>query len=414
MFIRRSPSPSSPSRTETHKLSFVSSSAGSYRTAPLGNSASSFISSHSASNTTSASPHQRDSTGSPIYALTQEIHIVKVTNDMVQIEPGSDWVNKRAVYQPDDGVPVGPPPPSPPASVERREEEYFSPPIPPPPRMTHPVHSEPLPNVEHEHDRPVSTSTMASSQFTRTLSPTRDQVHRSSTDTNASYRTPRTTLTPASTPQLQSAPPSAFPQASSSKTAAHLSVDGYLQPPSPTSAQRPTRRNTTGSTSVTQKRSPSHAKGASQPFGTVDDAVLGEGGIELASDIEIHAEKIRRERMSKRAKQQQEAEAALTRAAIDVKEVMQDTPLVGNLIGEGHVNYVLMYNMLTGIRIGVRPFLFLSIYGYSFFFLLVRCRGVRRKSSDRFQMKILQRDTSFHSTCSSSLYSFINLFSQFI
>ena len=30
-----------------------------------------------------------------------------------------------------------------------------------------------------------------------------------------------------------------------------------------------------------------------------------------------------------------------------------DKPLVGNLIGEGHVNYVLMYNMLTGIRIAV-------------------------------------------------------------
>ena len=30
-----------------------------------------------------------------------------------------------------------------------------------------------------------------------------------------------------------------------------------------------------------------------------------------------------------------------------------DQPLVGNLIGEDHVNYVLMYNMLTGIRIGV-------------------------------------------------------------
>jgi hypothetical protein len=26
---------------------------------------------------------------------------------------------------------------------------------------------------------------------------------------------------------------------------------------------------------------------------------------------------------------------------------------VGNLIGEDHVNYVLMYNMLTGIRVGV-------------------------------------------------------------
>jgi hypothetical protein len=79
-----------------------------------------------------------------------------------------------------------------------------------------------------------------------------------------------------------------------------------------------------------------------------------------------------------------------------VKEVLHDTPLVGNLIGEGHVNYVLMYNMLTGIRIGVRPlFLFMDIILLQF----VRCRGVRRNRSDRFQMRILQRDTSFHSTC---------------
>lgn len=77
-------------------------------------------------------------------------------------------------------------------------------------------------------------------------------------------------------------------------------------------------------------------------------------GIELASDIEIAAEQIRRERMEKRAKQQlqQEAEAALTRAETRPKSE-QDMPLVGNLIGEDHVNYVLMYNMLTGIRIGV-------------------------------------------------------------
>ena len=42
--------------------------------------------------------------------------------------------------------------------------------------------------------------------------------------------------------------------------------------------------------------------------------VLGEGFVELASDIELHAEKIRRERNAKRAKQQAaaEAEAALT------------------------------------------------------------------------------------------------------
>ncbi|KAF8921309.1 SAICAR synthase-like protein [Mucidula mucida] len=69
---------------------------------------------------------------------------------------------------------------------------------------------------------------------------------------------------------------------------------------------------------------------------------------DVANDIELHAEKIRRERMEKRAKQQQ-AEAALTRS--DTKKG-EDAPLVGNLIGEDHVNYVLMYNMLTGIRIG--------------------------------------------------------------
>ncbi|KAI0375997.1 SAICAR synthase-like protein [Pilatotrama ljubarskyi] len=73
---------------------------------------------------------------------------------------------------------------------------------------------------------------------------------------------------------------------------------------------------------------------------------------ELADDIELQAEQIRRERMSKRAKAQQDAERALTRTATTLSRV-DDKPLVGNLIGEDHVNYVLMYNMLTGIRIAV-------------------------------------------------------------
>lgn len=92
--------------------------------------------------------------------------------------------------------------------------------------------------------------------------------------------------------------------------------------------------------------------------------MLGEGSVELASDIEMHAERIRRERNAKRAKAQQEAEAALTArheittAAADTAAAAaasqgQDQVLVGNLIGEGHANYVLMYNMLTGIRIAV-------------------------------------------------------------
>jgi 1-phosphatidylinositol-4-phosphate 5-kinase len=66
----------------------------------------------------------------------------------------------------------------------------------------------------------------------------------------------------------------------------------------------------------------------------MDDGELSE---ELVSDMQQQAEQIRRERLSKRVKQADEAPQVL----------------VGNLIDEGHVNYVLMYNMLTGIRIAV-------------------------------------------------------------
>ncbi|KAF9457591.1 hypothetical protein BDZ94DRAFT_1175187 [Collybia nuda] len=125
------------------------------------------------------------------------------------------------------------------------------------------------------------------------------------------------------------APPTPPPTASvHSKSISHMSADGYLQPPA-LAIHRPTRRNTTGSTPKAIAPEPD----------------------ELESDIQIHAENIRRERMSKRAKQQQEAEAALTRET--EKDSTPDVVLVGNLIGEDHVNYVLMYNMLTGIRIGV-------------------------------------------------------------
>jgi 1-phosphatidylinositol-4-phosphate 5-kinase len=83
-------------------------------------------------------------------------------------------------------------------------------------------------------------------------------------------------------------------------------------------------------------------------LGYEGDSVEGE----LASDIQMQAEQIRRERNSKRVKAQQEAEAALTRSA-SYPQGENEEVLVGNLIGEDHVNYVLMYNMLTGIRIAV-------------------------------------------------------------
>ncbi|KAG1728468.1 hypothetical protein EDB19DRAFT_161442 [Suillus lakei] len=68
---------------------------------------------------------------------------------------------------------------------------------------------------------------------------------------------------------------------------------------------------------------------------------------ELEDDIQIQAEQIRRERKRKQA-----AEVAAA-AAVEVAQKEDERPLVGNLIGEDHANYVLMCNMLTGIRIAV-------------------------------------------------------------
>lgn len=92
----------------------------------------------------------------------------------------------------------------------------------------------------------------------------------------------------------------------------------------------------------------------------------------LATDIEIQAEQIRREKIAKRIKAAQEAEQAkvvrqeaeqaqahahtLTRTASLARAFSNrgdEGPLLGNVIGEGHANYVLMYNMLTGIRVAV-------------------------------------------------------------
>ena len=140
---------------------------------------------------------------------------------------------------------------------------------------------------------------------------------------------------------------------SSLPTRTLLAADAYLHPSSAaaaTSNPRPTRRNTTGSVVIQLPARPSrqltgHKHMSSQPVADLSD--------HLDSDILEQADQIRRERLSKRAKAQQEAEAALTRAHSKKAVFEEEKVLVGNLIGEDHVNYVLMYNMLTGIRIGV-------------------------------------------------------------
>ncbi|KAG6819860.1 hypothetical protein H0H93_007946 [Arthromyces matolae] len=232
---------------------------------------------------------------------TQEIRILTVTEETLRVEmkPSEARMQQESYIA---RVMAGPLPPSPPASII--DDEGI-------------VYEEPLPIIPPQ-------PTPASSP----LPPPR--MHRSSTETKASSL--RAVQIGSSSP-----PPSAYlpsPSASSfNKPSVPAVSDGYLHPP-PSSAtrERPARRNTTGSA-------------PKQPF----PATTTSSGGELEEDIQLYEETIRRERMTKRAKMQAEAEAALTRSKSEEKEMVA----VGNIIGEGHVNYVLMYNMLTGIRIGV-------------------------------------------------------------
>ncbi|WVR03196.1 hypothetical protein IAU60_000187 [Kwoniella sp. DSM 27419] len=96
-------------------------------------------------------------------------------------------------------------------------------------------------------------------------------------------------------------------------------------------------------------------------------AIPGLEGAALASDILAQTELLRQQRLERRQKKASAASevqpAPVAGADADVRPRVEEKPkrgdteeakvLVGNLIGEDHVNYVLMYNMLTGIRIGV-------------------------------------------------------------
>jgi 1-phosphatidylinositol-4-phosphate 5-kinase len=93
--------------------------------------------------------------------------------------------------------------------------------------------------------------------------------------------------------------------------------------------------------------------------------VPGVEGAALDSAILAHSEQLRRERLEKRQKKASAAEnvpiaaesSTQATARPERKQTEEAKVLVGNLIGEDHVNYVLMYNMLTGIRIGVSWYL---------------------------------------------------------
>ncbi|KAG2055963.1 SAICAR synthase-like protein [Suillus hirtellus] len=222
-----------------------------------------------------------------------QIHIVEVTRDTVHLHPP-----KPLPSIPREDT-IGPPPPSPPASVDESPDNLSS---------LFPVRlskSDPLPKgIETDIDVELDSATINSHR-------THDRLHRASTETKLSARIPRVSQTSS---YAQSTSTSKTPQ-----------PDGLLHPPA-----RPVRRNTTGS-----------ARRPHPPPSTY--VATGE----LEDDIQIQAEQIRRERKRKQA-----AEVAAA-AVVEVAQKEDERPLVGNLIGEDHANYVLMYNMLTGIRIAV-------------------------------------------------------------
>ncbi|KAH7887141.1 SAICAR synthase-like protein [Phlebopus sp. FC_14] len=383
----------SPVYDNSQRNSLVSSSGASYFTArasPLTPTSPSSLSGSSRSSAHTLTGHVSNDHGEENLnqirsygkqVISQEVHFVKVTGDTLELDPGqvsssvfqtvggtikhvvpADRLNGNASFGTAD--PVGPPPPSPPASVEHeQEEEPLDMPTPMKFSNSEPV-SRPItfedPIIDRVRDFPGGRDRRGSvdsretqrpfpcsppSSFAKPSGALRD-IHRSSTDTRASMisarmgasSVPRATRVSAQSDGSAITLDTPLTEASGvsqSLKYAQQSADGYLQPPQ-TITHRPARRNTTGSNTHTVRSAP-------QPGHPYEDG-------DIEDDILIQAEQIRRER---KRKAQIEAEGQLTRTTSRRSKDDENKVLVGNLIGEDHVNYVLMYNMLTGIRIAV-------------------------------------------------------------
>jgi len=168
-----------------------------------------------------------------------------------------------------------------------------------------------------------------------------------------------------------------------------LSRLSSLVAPLPSSVQPPRifRRSTNPTSYPNPQRSPlvhSHSTFLPSPIMRSQTMVPGLDGAALDSDILLQSEAIRRERLERRQKRAGAKDNLLEGGEIRRKSEMKEPKkmeearvLVGNLIGEDHVNYVLMYNMLTGIRIGVS----LCRSRRVWWLMNKRYRDVRRRSS---------------------------------
>ena len=385
--IPRSTSPSSFTDDINTRQSVTSTSA-SYLTAPQ--TANGSGSRPSSLRSPSAHTLNLSDGLSPIHTLAianktqaQEVHIVQLTDDAVRLQaaPVPDsllhkvghsiahaMLDGRAESRQDSGDSAGPPPPSPPASAEF-DVGNESPSLPSDDRASKPPLTPSITFEDPLRERQASSS--SSRQFPKVSGRTQPNgigighslVHRSSGDTKSSMRTTSiSTITPRQNRTSNQSDGTVLSEGPLTDE-----PDGFLHPPG-SSSHKPPRRNTISAAGFTPPTRPvpnRHLTVQSTPrvfeSGLEGEAELGE----FAEEMQHQAEQIRRERDSRRAKARAEAEAqkahqdaekALTRTASLVRGLSSrdEKPLVGNLIGEDHVNYVLMYNMLTGIRIAVR------------------------------------------------------------
>ena len=334
----------------SNRTSIISTSGSSFQTAQS-------QSPPSASSSTSTLPapahHERANSSLPILHQPQEVHLLTVTDDTVKLDsstspdsllhkvsrsllstpiasgpaPKPDLPQPALIVQPGPtSNKVGPPPPSPPASDEQTADEEISPKPKVEPRTPAVTFGTSL-----RERQPSSTSASSYDVSSKRPAPI---LHRASTETKASISSRLGLSTMPNTPKFAPAqsvdsPVSASFHAAEASTSSQpmktkVSNDTYLRPPQ----IRPKRRNTIGTATAIP----------SIPY----DDIHAEG--ELATKIQQQQEQLIRERQTKRAKAQQQEAASRD----------PEKPLVGHWVKEGHQNYVLMYNMLTGIRIAVR------------------------------------------------------------
>lgn len=251
------------------------------------------------------------------------------------------------------------------------------------------VFTEPFPAAEGAHKRVLGGETPIAESPTASLaeSPDADTVPPLPTAASVHDRRPsafsdRSFVSRLLPPTAEGAPPLSSFSSEVGSPSLPKRLDGPSSSPQGYIGSAPTfiRRHTTGSpVTISSPLAPSAE--------TLSTTVAGVDSIRLDTDILTNAETVRRRRISRRTKRTQSHDNLVATgrggASVEVERGrIDDDARVGvdlagpgpattrsrlgsihqrkqgphQFVDEGHDNFVLMYDMLTGIRIGVRPF----------------------------------------------------------